>query len=110
MHYCGGQLENISYVTKSNNCCGEDEDSQNTEDDGCCKDEQYVLKSNIDFTLNSCRSFDLTKKVCDLFYGKYPLSRISNNHHQPIKTIVFSQFPPPKNQQHLLVSTSVLRI
>ena len=42
-HYCGGTLETVSIITKGSNCCGEDEDSDQS--DSCCKNEEIVLKN-----------------------------------------------------------------
>ena len=44
LHYCGGELEEISYLTKTNNCCGDEE--ENNEASDCCHNESLVLRSS----------------------------------------------------------------
>lgn len=104
-HYCGGELEEISYLTKASSCCGEEE----PEDDGCCKDESLIVKSSLDFTLKKSDSFLPLKTVCDLFYVSVPFSELSfcNKFNAPS---LKKEFPPAPFQNTLLISTSVLRI
>ena len=107
-HYCSGELETISYVVKSNSCCGEEESSEPT-DNGCCKDENLILKSSVDFTIKDLNDYTFVKSFNQVFYILLPFS----NSRQPIATnfnSVYTEFPPPKLQHDLLISTSVLRI
>lgn len=104
-HYCGGELEEISYLTKANSCCGEEE----PEDDGCCKDESLIVKSTVDFTIKKSDSFLPLKTVCDLFYVSMPYSEVSLCNRCSCPSIR-TEFPPPPFQNTLLISTSVLRI
>jgi hypothetical protein len=43
-HYCGGELEEISYFVKGGGCC----DGKEGEPDGCCSDESVVLVNSFD--------------------------------------------------------------
>jgi hypothetical protein len=109
LHYCGGELEKINYVIKSNSCCGgEEDDSQATAND-CCSDENLVMQNTPDFTIKHFNNYDLVKTFCDLFYVSLPFSI---NIIQPdiTQNLASLDFPPPKLQQGLAVSTSVLRI
>ena len=107
LHYCGGQLEEVSYVTKSDSCCGGEEDD--TKDNGCCENENLVLQNDIDFTIKQFHNYDFVKSFCELFFVQiYFLTPIiqtveSENHF-------FVESPPPKVQNSLIISTSVIRI
>ncbi len=50
-HYCGGELEEVSLLLKSNDCCGEDEE----EDAGCCSDEDFYIRNAPDFVSTSAK-------------------------------------------------------
>jgi hypothetical protein len=104
LHYCGGELENINYVMKGTSCCGEDESSAA---DGCCKDENLILKSTADFTLRAFAQHDFTNACCLLFTTPVHLTlsaRLTGNF------TVTRIFPPPRLRHNLLMSVSVLRI
>ncbi|MBA3681958.1 MAG: hypothetical protein H0W73_12475 [Bacteroidetes bacterium] len=109
LHYCGGELEKINYVMKSTSCCGGEEDDSEPMDDGCCKDENMVIKNNPDFTLKQNNTLDLVKTFCDLFYLDLPFS---DNPFitQRYLNLASIEAPPPKLQNTLLISSSVLRI
>ena len=108
-HYCGGQLEQITYVIKSNSCCeGEEDDSQEASN-GCCKDENVILKSDVDFTIKDLNDYAFVKTFSEVFYIVLPFS-ISLPEVQLTLTPSYFEPPPPKLHQDLLVSTFVLRI
>lgn len=48
LHYCGGQVEEVSYLIESNGCCGEEEP-----DNDCCRNEGMVVQYDADFTLKT---------------------------------------------------------
>jgi hypothetical protein len=104
LHYCGGELENINYVMKGTSCCGEDESSAT---DGCCKDENLILKSTTDFTLRAFAQHDFTNACCLLFTVPFPFT-MSGVLRGDIT--VAKVFPPPRLRHNLLMSVSVLRI
>jgi hypothetical protein len=108
LHYCGGELEKINYVVKGTSCCGEEEDSEPM-DEGCCKDENIVLKNNPDFTLKQFNNYALIKTVSEIFYISLPFyySPLIKNMESNTLSI---EAPPPKLQASLVISTSVLRI
>lgn len=108
LHYCGGELENVNYVVKGTSCCGEDEGSEPM-DDGCCKDENLVLKNTPDFTLKQFHNYDLIKTVCKVFYISLPFSYTPSIKNTKLNTLSI-EAPPPKLQASLVISTSVLRI
>ncbi|MBL7912126.1 MAG: hypothetical protein JNJ41_13790 [Bacteroidia bacterium] len=78
-------------------------------DDGCCKDENRILKNNPDFTLKQHNTYDLVKSFCELFYVALPFPDHAFT-DLPLSTIASIKTPPPKLQSTLVVSTSVLRI
>jgi len=108
-HYCGGELEEVSYVLKSSNCCGGEEDNTDEATNDCCKDENVILKSNLDFTIKKLNVFAFVKTFNDVFY----ISLLFSNSIQSVTSnfsSVYAESPPPKLQLDLLISTSVLRI
>ncbi len=107
LHYCGGELEKVNYVVKGTGCCGDDENE--ADNSGCCKDEKLVITNTTDFTIKQINNYDLVKTFCDLFYTALPFSE------KTIKAPTafnrdFSFESPPKLQNTLVISTSVLRI
>ena len=48
LHYCGGEVEDVSYLIDTNGCC-EDE----VPDGDCCHNEGVVLQNAVDFTVKS---------------------------------------------------------
>ncbi len=78
-------------------------------DDGCCKDENMILKNSPDFTLKQNNTSDLVKTFCDLFYLDLPFSNTAFT-IQPIIYLASIEAPPPKVQNTLVISSSVLRI
>jgi hypothetical protein len=105
-HYCGGELEEVNYVLKGNSCCG-GEDTQE-EDNGCCKDENYILKSDTDFTIKDLQDYSFLKSN-EVSYVTLPFS-VSINHLLAFPRFVHIKSPPAKLQHTLVISTSVLRI
>ena len=95
-------------LIKGTSCCGEDED-ESAMDAGCCKDEQVVLKSNVDFTFAQINPNHFIKSVQDVFYSA------SNPFLLSVPKAISlvkpdSEFPPPKLFQKQIIATSVLRI
>jgi hypothetical protein len=103
LHYCGGELEEISYLTKTSNCCGDSE----PEDDGCCKNEGLVLKCNPDITLQN-KSVDLKKVHVQQLFSfirfSFTLAPLLQLDPLPLPSD-----PPPRLQDHIVDST-ILRI
>ena len=106
MHYCGGELEKVSYLIKSKGCCGSDDEAGM---DGCCQDENFVARCAPDFTAKKINSgvdfvlpcFDLV--LTDLFYKEFIFEKTSSSLSEFL-------FPPPKLLQENIVRTSILRI
>jgi hypothetical protein len=63
MHYCGGEVEEVSYLVKQNGCCGDEVPPDND----CCHDEGLVLSNKVDFTIKDF-SPDFHEPVTDLFH------------------------------------------
>ncbi len=105
-HYCGGELEKISYLIKTKGCC-DDEGSEESSND-CCKDEGFVLKNCTDFSINSF-SYKLSKPAFNLIFHSLP-----NCYSFLAKTFfhqtIIEDFPPPKILNNFIVSITVLRI
>ena len=63
MHYCGGEVEEVSYLVNDNGCCGDEMPADND----CCHDEGLVISNKVDFTLKGF-SAQFHQPVTDLFY------------------------------------------
>jgi len=68
-----------------------------------------VLKNNTDFTIKPVNNYDAVKTFCDLFFVSLPFTDITFKSSSHI-TIASFEDPPPKVQNTLVISTSVLRI
>jgi hypothetical protein len=110
LHYCGGELEKINYLVKSKSCCDGEDDEQEEASNGCCKNEQIFLKNGSDFTFDSSYNYKFAQTYTQAFYAIIPayLPIASNNFH--LLSNYSQTFRPPKLQQSLLVSTSILLI
>ena len=106
-HYCGGELQEVAYFTKPNSYCGEEEE---TEDDGCCKNETQYFSYQNDFTF-SVLSKDIKKAVLLLPFNHYTFVTKVETSLNSLKSF-YPQFnyPPPDIVQRDIVSVSVLRI
>lgn len=110
-HYCGGELEEITYVVKSNSCCGDEEmhseEAQN--DDDCCKDESYLIKTDSHFVLKEFSSYKVFNFCNALPNAFAPTATLSI---QPKKLVSFNNnlSPPPKLQSERIISSTVFRI
>jgi hypothetical protein len=107
MHYCGGELEKISYLVKSNSCCGEEE--EDTEMNDCCEDENTFARYAPDFTAKKINTgVDFVLPAFDLVYSS--IFHTETSCAESSSFLAEFLFPPPKLQQACLVSTSILRI
>jgi hypothetical protein len=109
LHYCGGALEKVNYVIKSNSCCGGEEDDSKASANDCCKDENVIIQNTPDFTIRQFHHYDLVKTFCDLFYVSLSFS---THTYIPacIQNKTLPEASPPGLQQRVLISTSILRI
>ena len=103
LHYCGGELEEVSYLTKTNSCCGEEE----TEDSDCCHNESHVLRSALDARLTPEERLAaeptllLSINLCSV---SFPLDSYTIVEH------IRPSVSPPNFQQAQIISTRCLRI
>ena len=104
LHYCGGELEEVNYLTKGSSCCGEEA----PEDDGCCQDKGFILKSSVDFTIKNLHAAQLTKSVQTLFYSGVNIFKFSEVHGSA--AIVGTGINPPPGLHKQIISITVLRI
>lgn len=86
LHYCGGEVEEISYLVKAGSCC----DGEDTEENDCCHDEGVVLQYQEDFTLKTPGS-DLILAVIDL-----------PSFHKPQNNFSFSSYTLFTHTEHVL--------
>jgi hypothetical protein len=107
MHYCGGELEKISYLIKSKGCCGSEEDEGQGMSD-CCKDENAIARYSPDFTVK--KVVDSSFNIADFnLFTIAPLFidfKISN-----VPVLVSKYFfPPPDILHNNIIRTTFLRI
>jgi hypothetical protein len=109
LHYCGGELEEVSYLHKSGGCCGDEESDEATSDSGCCKDENLVLKNTTDFTLKKLNNYDFVKTCSELSYNSLPFFNFSDQLPETPAACIFKS-PPPGLQNKLIIATMVIRV
>ncbi len=105
MHYCGGELEKVSYLVKSKGCCGSDEDSGMA---GCCQDESIVARCAPDFTFKKVVDSNFQIANFNLFMVTIPFFDVRIEHVSIIPSKYF--FPPPELQHCDLIRTTFLKI
>jgi hypothetical protein len=109
LHYCGGELEKVNYLVKSDSCCAGEENDSETSDNGCCRDEGLVLKSSADFTFKSFNNYDLVKVFSQLFYVNLPFLK-DIFVELPLFVSIDKTSEPPKLQNNAVISTFILRV
>jgi hypothetical protein len=109
LHYCGGQLEKVSYIIKNNSSCCDDSEGEEPIDDDCCKNENLILKNNSPFTLQQNIDFCFSKSLCNILFITLPFLNSPSTFCHSIKLPVI-EAPPPQLLASLVISTSVIRI
>jgi hypothetical protein len=104
-HYCGGELEKIDYLTKSESCCEGEE--QDTAENDCCEDEGLYLLNTPDLVIKDSEHFQTLKNYTQtafitLPYFCSPVNLIS------LKKFSFINDPPVSVPD--IISVTVLRI
>jgi len=103
LHYCGGELEEISYLTKTDSCCGEEE----SEDSDCCHNESLVLRNTVEARVApEARLAEQTSQLLSVLFFSSSVAIPYCQQHLTEK-IAHS---PPILQQAQIVSTRCLRI
>ena len=105
MHYCGGELEKVSYLIKSKGCCGSTEDEGM---DGCCQDESAVARCAPDFTFKKSIGSNFQIADLNLFTLTIPFFNVRI---EPVSVIASKYFFPPTDLLHSnIIRTTFLRI
>ena len=105
-HYCGGELEKVSFLVKSTSCCGgEDEEDMDAD---CCSDENDVARCSPDFTIKKAIDSDFLISDFNLF----AIAPLLFDFKMETVSISVSKyfFPPPDLLQSKLIRTTFLRI
>jgi hypothetical protein len=106
LHYCGGELEKITFLVKTKSCCGDEE--QEDMDNGCCEDENAVARYSPDFTVKKVIDSGFHIADLNLFVvtASFFESRIGPG------TVLVSKcfFPPPDILHSNIIRTTFLRI
>jgi len=90
IHYCGGKIESVSFISEVNSCCCESNEMQNN----CCKNKQLFIKFESDQKLISCNTINFK---ADEYVG-IQNSVLLSEHRFESKQQSFSFFdfnPPP---------------
>jgi len=105
LHYCGGELEEISYLTKTNNCCGDEE--ENNEASDCCHNESLVLRSSPEACFSA--EFRLAQVTSPLLAFVLFATEASQLQTCTLSALQVVHVPPLQLQQ-ALINVSCLRI
>ena len=104
-HYCGGELENVSALFKTNSCCGEEED----EDSDCCQNVVKVVLQQNESSLNEPKVLGISDHQI-LFSGNWSY----NKRHIPVVSSTNISYEidsgPPEKGRKILLSKSLLII
>ncbi|MEI6020111.1 MAG: hypothetical protein WCR21_03205 [Bacteroidota bacterium] len=106
LHYCGGQLEEISYLVKANNCCSGDDDDATSD---CCHNEHFYLHNGSNFSFKVIH-VDFTKVFSQVLNLVHIEKGIDFLQEQNLSSFIKKQFPPPKLCQKALINCAFLRI
>ena len=105
MHYCGGELEKVSFLVKSNSCCGGEEEDM---DDGCCANENTFARYAPDFTTKKVTGSEFQISDLNLFTLT---TAFFNFKIEAVSVSVSNYFlPPPDILQSNIIRTTFLRI
>ncbi len=105
MHYCGGELEKVSFLIKSNSCCGEDEEDM---DMGCCADENTIARYAPDFTIK--KVVDSNFNIAD--FNLFTITPLLFDVKIESVSLLISKyfFPPPDLLHSNIIRTTFLKI
>jgi hypothetical protein len=104
-HYCGGELEKVSFLIKSNSCCGGEESDMG---DGCCANENAFAQCAPDFTFTKAIGSDFQITDFNLFIAEIPFF---NSKIEPVSIVTSKYFFPPPDLLHSnIIRTTFLRI
>jgi hypothetical protein len=105
LHYCGGELEEVSYLTKGKSCCSDE--SSNDKPMDCCNNEEYILRTQLDgLQQHGARLASLTPITIEFTVLASPLF-LNHAFGKPIAHIDPS---PPPLQNSDLIDFTVMRI
>lgn len=108
LHYCGGELEQVNYVIKSDGCCG-DEESTDAENDSCCRNESLLLVNSSDFVLKVADDA-LTSALSSGVAILLPWSVSFPDRTDLCYCCLISIFDQPPCEQQLTINSTVFRI
>ncbi len=106
MHYCGGELEKISYLVKSKGCCGSEEEDDDMND--CCQDENVTARYAPDFTTKKVVDSNFQISDLNLFFVPASICDLKTEIAETFISKYF--FPPPDILHSNIIRTTFLRI
>lgn len=105
IHYCGGELEKVSFLVKTNTCCGEEEEDM---EPGCCANENTVARYSPDFTVKKAIDSNFNIADFNLFTVAPLLFELKIESASVFVSKYF--FPPPDILHSNIIQTTFLRI
>jgi hypothetical protein len=106
MHYCGGELEKVSYLIKTKGCCGSEDNEEGMND--CCQDENLTVRYAPDFTTK--KVVDSNFQIADLNLFVLTVSIFDIDIESTSLLISRYFFPPPDILHSNIIRTTFLRI
>lgn len=105
MHYCGGELEKVSFLVETEGCC---EGEEPGEADGCCDNENTFARYSPVFTVKKVVDSDFHIADLNLFVVATSIfdNKIESN---PVLVSKYF-FPPPDILRSNIIRTTFLRI
>lgn len=105
MHYCGGELEKVSFLIEAEGCCDGEEPG---EADGCCDNENTFARYSPDFTVK--KVVDSNFHIADLNLFVVTTSFL-NLKIEATSVLASKYFSPPPDILHAnIIRTTFLRI
>lgn len=106
LHYCGGELEKVNFMVKTKSCC--DGLEEETEENGCCKDEGSYVQNHTSFTFKQA-SYHLTCNFIQLAYLNPGFLSLDESGGKLLLSATMFH-PPHSHYKSTVITTSVLRI
>lgn len=105
MHYCGGELEKVSFFTETPGCC---EGEEPGDADGCCDNENTFARYSPDFTVKKVIDSDFNIADFNLFVTPASICKFKME-SSPILALKYF-IPPPDILHTAIIRTTFLRI
>jgi hypothetical protein len=105
-HYCGGELESVSALFKSDGCCGDEEEE---EDNDCCKNETKVI-TQLSESFLKFNDYKINLPLSEYCYSNFIQSSFKNHNFHLADLNPAIDFKVPLSGRNILNTISVLII